>query len=245
LAIDVAGQPESRSKISAAEASRPGQTLALWMALVVLLNAVLWVSGLRGYVLSRAIERGAARAEKAGIGEMADEVVRKAIRTQQDTQTFWEALTMLGDFGLQPIGLAVRALLVATLFSGVAALVGRPVRFREGLASCATAQGWWVLGLTLQTALMIALRRPDVETSATLVLPPGSHPAALWIALRQLDIFAALGWMAMARGGWRRGQVNLFTAVLVCGLLWACEAAVSTGGALIVGAGIRLTLIPT
>jgi hypothetical protein len=242
LATDAVERPEVRAKPGAVEPPRAGPILAAWMALFVLLNALLWLSGLKGYVLAEAIERGAARAETAGIGETTDDAIRKAVRIQQDTLPFWRAVTGLGDFLFGPAALAVRALVVATLFSGLAALVGRPVRFPEGLVSCASAQGWWVLGLAFQAALMVALRRPEVETSATLLLPAGTHSAVLWIALSQLDLFAALGWGSMALGGWRRGQVNLLTAAVVCGVLWACESAVRIGAALVVGAGMRLAL---
>jgi hypothetical protein len=134
-------------------------------------------------------------------------------------------------------------LTVATLFAGLAALVGRPVRFADGVMGCARAQGWWVLGLAVRVGLMIALRRPEVETSAALLLPPGRYSAAVWVALRQIDVFAALGWGAMALGGWRRGQVNLAAAGLVCGAMWLVEAGVRIGFALLVGAGMRLTLL--
>jgi len=101
-----------------------------------------------------------------------------------------------------------------------------------------------VLGLAVRVALMIALGRPEAETSATLLLPPGTHPATLWIALRQLDAFAALGWLAMAAGAWRRGQAGLPGALFVCAGLAVTEAILRIGAALVLGAGMRMTLIP-
>lgn len=231
----------------AARAHRPapiGPTLALWAALILLLHLVLWIGGFRSAVLAEAIERGAARAERAGVGEMADEVVRKAIRVQHETFPFWAALVALGDFAVAPLAPTLRAVSVATLFAGLAALVGRPIRFHDGLAACAAAQAWWVLGLAIRVALMVALRRPDVETSAVLLLPPGEYPATAWVALRQVDAFALIGWGRMAVGGWRRGQVNLVSALLVCGWLWLFEATGRVVFALLIGAGTRLTLIP-
>ncbi len=215
------------------------------MALIVLLNGLLWLSGARGGALAEAVERGTAHAETARIGEVGDEVIRKAIRTQQSTLPFWTTLAALGDFLAEPLILVLRAVLVATLFAGLAALVGRPTRFAEGLAACAAAQGLWVLGLAVRGGLMLALHRDQIETSATLLLPPAACSAALWVALRQLDVFAVLGWMALALGGWRRGQANLLTAFLICGSLWMIEAAVRISYALVIGAGMRLTLIPS
>jgi hypothetical protein len=231
------------TKARAARSFPISTTLALWAALVVLLNLVLWIGGLRGFALSEAIERGAARAERAGIGEMGDQAIRDAVRIQQETYSFWAALVALDDFAVEPLVPTARALTVATIFAGLAALVGRPVLFPEALAACARAQGWWVLGLALRVALMVALKRTEAETSAVLLLPAGRHPATTWIALRQLDLFAAIGWGTMALGGWRRGQVHLAAAVLVCAVLWLGESVVRVAFALLFGAGMRLTVL--
>jgi hypothetical protein len=226
------------------EATSAGTWLVIWMSCVIALQGAAWVTGFRGYVLAEAVERGAARAEASRTGEVSDEVIRKAVRMQQDTLPFWTALAALGDFGAEPILIAVRAALVATIFAGVAALTGRPIRFADGLAACAFLQGLWVLGLATRVVLMIALRRTDVETSAALLLPPGAYPAAVWVSLRQVEPFAIWGWCALAVSGWRRGQVNLATASLVCLLLAVMEAGLRIGYTLVVGAGIRLSLLP-
>jgi hypothetical protein len=48
----------------------------------------------------------------------------------------------------------------------------------------------------------------------------------------------------MALDGWRRGQANLPVALLVCTLVALGEAAFRLNVALLVGAGMRLTLLP-
>ena len=73
------------------------------------------------------MEKGAARVESLGIGEIGDDLIRKSIRTQRDTLPFWTVLAMLGDFLVEPVSLAVRALAVATAFGALAALTGRSV----------------------------------------------------------------------------------------------------------------------
>jgi hypothetical protein len=223
---------------------RSGPVLVLWMALVIVAQAVLWASGAKQHAVEVAVERGAARAESWGIGEVGDDVIRKAIQTQQATRTFWATLMVLGDFIAEPLSVAVRALLVATVFSGLAALTGRPSAFAAGLAGCIAAQGCWVLGLLVRAALVAALRRPDVETSLTLLLPPGSYDATVWVALRQLDLFVLVGWTALAVGGWRRGQVSGLAAASACAALAWLEAVLRMSAELILGAGMRLTLIP-
>ncbi len=231
------GPPGSR-------APRFGAILALWIGMVVLLQISAWLSGMRGHGLARSVERGAARVESRNIGEVPDDVIRKAIDTQQDSLIFWATLHALGDFVGEPLWLFARTILTATCFAGIAALSGRLIRFDAGLAGCAAAQGFWVLGLAVRVGLMIALRRPDVETSATLLLPSGTYPAALWVALQQLDAFAILGWLVLATGAWRRGQSNLFVALFICAVLWLGESTLRIGLTLILGAGMRMTLIP-
>jgi len=223
---------------------RFGATLALWMVLVAGLNGVLWITGFRVRALAEAVEQGAARVESRRIGEVSDDDVREAIRTQHESLPFWTALAMIGDFVGEPVMLALRAMLVATAFSALAALAGRPARFDAALAQCVGVQGLWVVGLAVQVTLMVVLRSPEVETSLALLLPPGTHSAAAWVALRQLTPFALLGWAALAWGGWRRRQVGLTAAVLVCILLAIAEAALRINVALVLGAGMRLTLIP-
>jgi hypothetical protein len=225
-------------------APRFGPILLLWMAATVALQGGLWASGARTTAQAVAVEQGAARIETRGIGEVGEDVIRKAIRLQRDTLPFWTTLALLGDFAGEPLSLAVRAVAVAVVLSSLAALMGRPARFGLALAECSAAQGFWVLGLAVRVVLMIALRRTDVETSLVLALPPGEYPASAWIALGQVDAFALLGWAALARGGWRRGQVNPATALLVCALLALGEATLRVGSALVIGAGMRLTLLP-
>ena len=223
---------------------RAGPILALWMALMVALQGAVWIAGFRPAALESAVERGSAKIETKGVGEVADEVIRKAIRMQQDSLPFWRTLVLIGDLAIAPLGLAVRAFLVATFFAGVAALTGRPIGFAEALAACAKAQGFWVLGKAVQVALMFALRRNEVETSLALFLPAGTYPATAWVGLRQVDFFALMGWIALVRGGWKRGQVNLATAIAICTSLWLVEATLAVAGTLVVEAGMRLTLIP-
>jgi hypothetical protein len=91
---------------------------------------------------------------------------------------------------------------------------------------------------------MIALRRPEAETSLCLLLPPGRWPALVWEAAKQVDAFVLIGWTALARGAWRREQTNLVAASTICGLLWLAESALRVGYSLVVGAGMRLTVLP-
>jgi hypothetical protein len=235
--------PSSRAGAASA-GSRFGPILALWTALVLGLHGAIWLAGFRTGALAEGVERGASRVESRGIGEVSDDLIRRAIQTQHDTLSFWTTLAWLGDFLVEPLALPARALATATLFAAVAALVGRPVRYELALHECSTAQGVWVLGLAVQVVLMITLRRGDIETSPALLLPPGVYPAAAWLVLRQFDLFAVLGWAILARGGWRRGQVNLASAVAICLVLWLGEAALRVPLGWVIGAGTRLELVP-
>lgn len=224
--------------------SRFGPILALWMTMVAALNGALWLTGFRTSALAEAVERGAAQVEARGIGEVSDDLIRRAIQTQHDTLPFWTTLASLADFLAEPLVLAVRAVAAATAFAAVAALAGRPIRYELALAECSVVQGVWVLGLAVQAALMIWLRRSDVETGLTLVLPAGTYPAAVWLALGQLDAFALWGWAALARGGRRRGQVGLAAAIALCGVLALGETALRVVCGLVIGSATRLEIVP-
>ena len=235
-----AAVPQSR----AGSAPRSAGILLVWMALVAVLYGVLWLTDVRQRELGLAVERGAAEAESRGIGESSDDLVRKAIRVQRETLPFWTAVAALGDFVCEPLVLALRAATVAVLFAALAALRGRRAGFDTALAQCAALQGLWVLGLAVQVALTVLLRRPDVQTSAVLLLAPGAYSAWEWTALRQLDPFALAGWLAMAWQGWRRGQVGPVAALATCTALALGEMGVRILVAMAIGGGMRSTLLP-
>jgi hypothetical protein len=213
------------------------------MILTVGLEGLLWHSGAKALALSEAVEQGAAQIERRASGEVSEDQVRKAIRTQHATLPFWTVLALIDDGLIEPMAPALRAALAATLLAAAAGLAGRTVGYSAALAACAEAQGIWVLGLAVRTGLALLLGQPEVDTSLTLVVPPGSHSAVGWIALKQLDAFALWGWAAIAVGGWRRGQANLLTAGSICASLALGELTIRLWSALVFGAGMRLTLI--
>lgn len=227
---------------TASDSLRFGPLLAIWMALTVLINGGLWAAGFRAGALSAAVEQGAAEAESQGIGVLGDDLIRKAIRTQHDTLPFWTILTFIGDFLIEPLVLALRALSAATAFSAVAALLGRGIDYNKALSDCTLVQGFWVLGLAVRAALMVAFRRGDIETSAALFLPPGAYPALLWLSLAQLDIFAMMGWAALAIGAHRRRQAGWTLALTLTLVLALSESFVRVALGLGMGAAMRLSI---
>ena len=122
---------------------------------------------------------------------------------------------------------------------------GRSVGYNRALASCAWAQGFWVLALAVRAALMFALKSDDVETTAALFLSAGTHPAALALILRQMDPFVIAGWSLMTLGAVRRGQSGWTGAVALAAMLALAEAATRIGVGLILGAGMRLSVTTT
>ncbi len=223
---------------------RAGSILLLWMALLALAHALPWLGGYRHLELAQAVEQGTARIEKNEIGEVGDDVIRKAIQTQRATQGFWQALLLLVDLVFEPLALLLRALVTASLFAGIAALGGRPVQFPRTFAETSLAQGWWVLGSVVRTVLMIGLHRTSVETSAALFLPPGNYPATFWVLLQQVDAFGLLGWLSLALGAGRRGQVAWPLALLALLPIALFESLIRTAGFLLLEAGPRLSLLP-
>ncbi|WP_240907117.1 hypothetical protein [Paludisphaera rhizosphaerae] len=236
--VEGGGKPVRRRR----PGKRAAPLLLIWAVLILDLQAVLWLSGVKSLGLWQAVEQGAARAESRNVGETADSQIQKAIRDQRSTLSFWKTLAVIDDFVIEPAAPAIRAVLAAVLLSAIAALTGRPIGFAAALDDCAAAQVFWVIGLSVQAALVFALRTPEVDVSAALFLPPGTYRATTWLALRQVEVFAVLGWLAMALGGWRRGQANLATSALACGSLAAVETSVRFGTALLLGGAMRLVL---
>jgi hypothetical protein len=216
----------------------------VWIALLLAIQAGSWSSGFRPAVIASAIDEGSARVETQSLGEVEDEVVRKAIQTQRATLAFWSTLVGLGDFLVDPLFLVIRASLVSVAFASLAALRGKPIQLGRTLDESARLQGFWVLGPAVQLALMVLLRRTQVETSAVLLLAPGEHPGWLWAVLSQFEAFVLLGWVGLVAAAVGRGQARVVGAVLVALSLWTLELAIRVGGSLVVEAGMRVAILP-
>ena len=188
------------------------------------------------------VQRLLKRAEIEGQADDNEETIRERVRTQQDTVPFWTALTMVGDFVLDPAMLALRAAVVATIFSALAAMFGRTIRFDLAMAESVSCQWLWVLQAAITVTLTLALPNKSIETSLVLLLPSGTHGVVSWVVLRQLGFLIVLGWFALAWCGWRRGETGLPSALVWCISLAATEAAVRTALVLLVGAQMRLAL---
>lgn len=217
-----------------------GPCLLVWVSV----QGGLWVSGVRAIELSTSVESGAAEVERRAVGEIGEDETREAIATQRDSLRFWRALAWVRDFVIGPLGLVARTAGCAVVFAAIAVLRGAPPGFDAALRQIGRAQWFWVAGLAVRAALILALRRDDVETSAVLFLPPGPHPATTWLALREVEPFALAGWLAIALGARRRGQAPLAVAVLIVGLIAGLEVALRLAAGLVLGASVRQTLIP-
>lgn len=218
--------------------------LSVWMSLVVVFHGLIWTTGVPDYELAAAVERGAARVEQRLVGEDSSDVVRKSIQLQRDTLPFWRVIRLVGDFVMAPLGLALRALAVAVAFCAVAALTGRPVRYPEAMRDCVAWQGVWVLGLAVQAVLMLVLRKPHIDTSVTLMLPPRVWGAREWVLLQQLDYFALIGWLGLGWSACVRRQANLWVALAVCCLLAVVEMNIYGSCRLLFNLGMHLTVFP-
>ena len=212
--------------------------------MIVLLNGLVWTTGVRDYDLADAVEKGAARVEERQVGEESEDVIRKAIKLQRDTLTFWTVILAIRDFLIDPLWIALRALSVAVGMSAVAAMSGRPVRFPATLARCVAWQGVWVFGLAVQVVLMLALGRSHVETSLLMLFPEGTYTARQYLMLQQIDGFAVIGWFGMTWGAYRCGQASALMAVLVSGTLVMVETSLFSSAALVVNLAMRSTLMP-
>ena len=224
---------------------RAGPILTLWVGLLVAIHAADWLVGSRSNLLARAVEQGEARVEaQSAASDLNADAARKLIELQRATRPFWTTFALLGDFLVDPLALVVRSLLVATLCAAWAALAGRPSGFALAWSESAALGGLWIAGPALALGLTLAQPGSRADTSLTLLLPPGPHSAWVWTTLHQADLFALWGWLALARGGWRRGQVAWPLALATVLPLALAEVALRGVAAAILGAGMRLTIIP-
>jgi hypothetical protein len=232
------------SKATGTDTPKWGWLLTVWMSLVVAFNGAAWTTGVPDYQLVEAVERGAARVEERSSGEENDDVVRKAIELQRNSLGFWRTLALVGDFLVKPLWLALRAFSIAVALSAVAAMCGRPVRFPLAMHDCVVWQGIWVLRLGVQVVLMFVLQRSTIDTSIVLLLAPRQFTASEWVFFKQLDYFAVLGWLGIAWGACRRGQVHLLAALVTCLLVAVLEASIMMGFSLLINLGMRLSVLP-
>lgn len=224
---------------------RAGPILTAWVVLLLLIHAADWLVGTRSAVLVRAVAEGEAKVEAQTAGaDLSVDAVRKLIQLQRDTRPFWATLTLLGDFGCEPLALIVRPLAVATLFAAWAALAGRPNGFGPALVESATLQGFWLIGPAVTLGLALARVPGEPDTALSLLLPSGSHSVWTWTTLHGADIAALGGWLALAWTGWRRRQVSLPLALATIVPLALAEVACRGVATAVLGAGMRLTIIP-
>ncbi len=224
---------------------RVGPILTVWVACLVAIHAADWLVGTRSATLVRAVEQGEAKVEAQTVGaDLSSDAARKLIQLQRDTRPFWTTLALLGDFGVDPLALLVRPLLVATLFAAWAALAGRGNGFAPALSDSAILQGLWLVGPALALALTLSGSSGEADTSLGLFLPSGPRSAWVYTTLHQADIFALWGWLAMARAGYSRRQVPWALALATVVPLIITEIALRSVAAAILGAGMRLTIIP-
>ena len=224
---------------------RPGPILAVWVVALVLIHAADWLVGTRSPLLVQAVDQGEARVEAQTNGtDLSADAARKLIQLQRDTRPFWTTLALLGDFGVDPLALILRPLTVATLFAAWAALAGRPSGFATALVESATIQGFWLIGPALALGLTLSHLSHEPDTSLSLWLPPGPHSVWIWTTLHQADIAALCGWLALAGTARRRGQVSPVVALATVVPLAVAEVAARGLAAAVLGAGMRLTIMP-
>ena len=218
--------------------------LAVWMSLVVILNGIIWTTGVPDYDLAEAVEKGAARVEQRSVGEDSEDVVRKSIQLQRDSLSFWTVIRAVGDFLGGP---------VMDCFTGIgrgrgaecggggqwpAGAVSGGDEAMRGLAGC--------VGSGTDSPSCAHAGPPSVGYRDLRRAPVAAARLAAreWVLLHQIDCFAMIGWLGMAWSACRRGQTNLYVALLTCFVVAAIEAPIRGSFWLLVNLGMRLTIFP-
>lgn len=199
--------------------------LSVVVLAIALANLSLWCFGIRQQEIFDAIEEGAAVVEKNTIGEVEEDQVREAIRTQRRSFQFWSTLWMLGDLVLGPLSPVLRTIVVTVAFSAAAALLGRPVGHGVALAENAGLQAFWGAAAVLEATMRLVIS-PDATVSWLALMPPDQYPASAIAQLTVLNPLAVCGWCAMGWFAWKRRQANWFVAGMIILVLALMEASV-------------------
>lgn len=222
----------------------PGALMLLWMVLVILLYGLLWLAGFQQRHIAEAVEAGAALLESRSIGEMSEQSIRDSLEDQRDTRRFWTVVLLIGNFCIEPLVLPLRALTVAVAFSAWAALMGRPAAFHGMWAVSAVWQGLWVLAVATQAGAVLLSGNHEVNTSIAMFLPDEIVAAHLWLIADNVHPLALFGWIILSWKAWRLRQANWFMAMLIGSVLLSLELLIRVSCGIVVGASMRLTLIP-
>lgn len=226
----------------------PKRHASLWVAACCLLWALqvtlCWVTGYRDQSLQRAVEQGVVQIESRERLNHDQGMIATRREAQRATTPFWRMLWQINDFGLEPLAFWFRLWALPMAISATALLCGRwvlPEDLRPDVARCI-----WPATLRPGLELITAIGNTNQASALglNLLLPGGDYAVGPYQVLSQLDIFwlasILLTTWAMSRNH-KLKYSQLFTAIgLVTMLEWLARIAV----ALIVGAGIRETLIP-
>ena len=187
------------------------------MSLVVILNGVVWTTGVPDYDLADAVERGAARVEERSVGEENEDVVRKSIQLQRDSLSFWKVITLVGDFLVEPLWIGFAGVFGS---GGVERCGGDqwpagPVSGRHaGMCGLARCVGVGAGGPRRPDVGVASIRRSTRRSCCC--CPHACTRRANGSSLQQIDCFALIGWLGIAWGACRRGQTSLLAALLTC-----------------------------
>ncbi len=215
--------------------------LAMSMILIGAANLSLWCNGIRQQDLRDAIEIGAASIDDNAKGDVEEDQIRESIRLQRQSEEFWSTLAILGDFIIEPIYPALRALIVTVAFASVAAVFGRPVGYGVALADNMSWQIFWAAGIGLECAMRILIS-PDAENSLAVFMPAKEYPAATALALAILNPFAICGWLAIGWTTWKRKQANWFLVILLILMIAGMEVGIRSRVLAMMGALMRLAI---
>lgn len=206
---------------------------------------VCWTTGYRDQNLHRAIEKGVLEIESRERLNHDQNLISARRESQRSTAPFWRMLWQINDFGLEPAAFWFRLWALPMAISAIALVCGRwipPEEFRPDVAR------WiWPAALRPGFELLTAIGHSSQQLpiGLNLLLPAGDYQVGPYMALGQLDLF----WLASTLFiGWsiHRSHHLKFRHLLTgIGLVTLLEWLVRLSIALVVGAGIRETLIPT
>lgn len=211
----------------------------------VIQSALCWTTGYRDQALQGAIEKGVQEIEARERLNYDQNLISAKRESQRGTAPFWRMLWQINDFGLEPTAFLFRLWAIPMAVSATVLVCGRwipPEEIRPEVSR-------WIWPATLRPGieLLTAIGHSGHQSplGLNLFLPSGNYQIGPYMALGQLDLFWLASIFLMCWSIRRNHHIKFRHLLAGVFSVTVVEWLLRVSIALVVGAGIRETLIPT
>ncbi len=190
-----------------------GLALVALLGLVTLIGYAQNQTGLIDRVVDQQTEKQLAALETAQ-GDLVDRVqLRDQMDAIRKTGVFNKTITRLGKVVLLPTWFLASFLLIASMLYAVVALTGRKPEYHTLMSICVYAGFLELVGLIVQSGMMVYYRTHEVSTSLGMLAPVGEKSF-----LYAIDPFRIWFWILVAIGLTVTQQLSRRMAIVTCTL---------------------------